>query len=218
MTLYGFIYYSDTGYQWLRSSQVGQIIEATCVFLPYVLFRPLFPVTHLGDAVKSDKNKTSSNALFYVVGGLIIKFFYITAKWYMGFFTTYARFLNLYTENEHRRLAEMVLANAGTVSIAIFLHTLRFKRILPPRVTFSVYVVMAYAPFMAVAGMAPFLLTHWRLLCLCTVGLVVNLAPRPCSKVFQVAALFLFLAIRHDNAPGHSLAVSLTGLHAMPLA
>ena len=36
---------------------------------------------------------------------------------------------------------------AGTVSIAVFLHTMRFKKLLPPRVTFSCYLIMAYASF-----------------------------------------------------------------------
>jgi len=39
------------------------------------------------------------------------------------------------------------LLNAGTVSIAVFLHTMRFKKLLPPRVTFSCYLIMAYASF-----------------------------------------------------------------------
>ena len=39
------------------------------------------------------------------------------------------------------------LLNAGTVSIAVFLHTMRFKKLLPPRVAFSLYVAMAYASF-----------------------------------------------------------------------
>lgn len=37
----------------------------------------------------------------------------------------------------------MWLLNAGTVSIAVFLHTMRFKRLLPPRLTFTIYVFMA---------------------------------------------------------------------------
>jgi hypothetical protein len=44
------------------------------------------------------------------------------------------------------------LLNAGTVSIAVFLHTMRFKKLLPPRTTFSCYLIMAYASFSGIQG------------------------------------------------------------------
>ena len=54
----------------------------------------------------------------------------------MGFHVNYLRFLGLISPTDMRWVRGLWLLNSGTVSIAVFLHTMRFKRLLPPRVTF----------------------------------------------------------------------------------
>jgi hypothetical protein len=60
--------------------------EHMWVFLPYVLFRNLVPKTSFRDSLKNDRNKSAGNAFFFHVATLITKFFYVWAKWYIGFF------------------------------------------------------------------------------------------------------------------------------------
>jgi hypothetical protein len=43
----------------------------------------------------------------------------------------------------------LLLLNIGTVSLALFLHTLCFKKVLPGRFTFSIYLLQIYATFSA---------------------------------------------------------------------
>lgn len=56
----------------------------------------------------------------------------------------------------------MMVANAGTVSIAVFLHTLRFKKLINPRLGFLIYAAMFAAPFAGLVGLAPVLVREWR--------------------------------------------------------
>jgi hypothetical protein len=93
-------------------------------------------------AVTNEKTKSTENILFYKVGTLLIKVFYVWAKHFMGFHINYLRFLGLVAPAEMKWVRGLWLLNAGTVSIAVFLHTMRFKKLLPPRVTFSLYVAM----------------------------------------------------------------------------
>ena len=44
----------------------------------------------------------------------------------------------------------LFLLNVGTVSIFIFLHTLRFKKVLSPKLTFSLYLVHIYLTFVRI--------------------------------------------------------------------
>ena len=62
----------------------------------------------------------------------------------MGFGFNYLFFLGEITESDLRRWGwPLLLLNAGTVSIAFFLHTLRFEQILKPRLAHTIYVGMA---------------------------------------------------------------------------
>ena len=47
-------------------------------------------------------------------------------------------------------LAPVVANTALANSIAVFLHTLRFKKIVNPKISFGIYVTMAYMSFLAV--------------------------------------------------------------------
>ena len=66
MVLFGAVYYSDWGYEWLRTSGglLGNTIEALWVFLPYVAVRPFFPTTRLGTAIGNTKTKSEGNIKF----------------------------------------------------------------------------------------------------------------------------------------------------------
>jgi hypothetical protein len=67
------------------------IVETAFVFLPYFVFRPLFPKTSFRDSLGKDRNKTDKNRVFFVIVTWITKIFYVWAKHYIGFFLNYAR-------------------------------------------------------------------------------------------------------------------------------
>eukprot|EP01130_Rhizamoeba_saxonica_P012598 TRINITY_DN533_c0_g1_i1.p1 TRINITY_DN533_c0_g1~~TRINITY_DN533_c0_g1_i1.p1 ORF type:complete len:341 (-),score=25.41 TRINITY_DN533_c0_g1_i1:37-1026(-) len=190
MTLFGTIYYSQRGYKFLSTNPLGLIFESVWVFLPYVLIRPFFPTTHFRDALKNDEGKSKEYITFYYYGVYIIKFFYIAAKHYMGFFINYLHFVGGFSETEMMYLQGMVLANAGTVSISVFLHTLRFKKVLHPKVSYIFYMLLAYAPFIGFVHLLHVFPEHLYIFLLSTIGMVLNVANRPLSYWYQ-GVLFL---------------------------
>ena len=69
----------------------------------------------------------------------------------------------------------LFLLNAGTISISVFLHTLRFKKVLPPKVTFSFYLIQIYLTFLAVPYLGHLFLEHYKLACLVLLGMIGNM-------------------------------------------
>ena len=74
----------------------------------------------------------------------MIKVFYLWAKYVLGFFINFICYLNAANEEDMKFIRGLYLLNCGTISISVFLHTLRFKKILPPKATFSFYLVQIY--------------------------------------------------------------------------
>jgi len=69
----------------------------------------------------------------------------------------------------------LYLMNVGTVSISVFLHTLRFKKALSPTLAFSIYLGQIYGTFLALPYCYDLFLGHKRLLSLAIFGLLVNM-------------------------------------------
>ena len=140
MTLFGAIYYDTIFYNKIHYSNsiVLDIIEILFVFFPFVTLRKLFPTTHFRDALfnnRQNKSVSINNKTFYYYGIYIIKIFYMIAKHYMGNFIMYIRYLNVINSDLMFYMEMMSLCNIGTISISVFLHTLRFKQILYPRIS-----------------------------------------------------------------------------------
>lgn len=75
----------------------------------------------------------------------MIKIFYLWAKYFLGFHINFMTYLGIIKPENFMFVRGLYLLNAGTVSIGVFLHTLRFKKILPPEFTFSFYLCQIYA-------------------------------------------------------------------------
>lgn len=202
MNVWGCVYYSDAGYNFMRygatqgpclrdaATQVCaagwappapgvklacNVLEVAFVFFPYAWLRPCFPTTHFSTALGNVETKaTQANQWFYFVGTWAIKIFYVWAKHFMGFHINYMRFLGLFSEADMQWVRGLWLLNAGTVSIAVFLHTMRFKKLLPPRTTFSCYLVMAYASFSGLRVLLPGFAQHPKLVAATALGMGLN--------------------------------------------
>lgn len=145
LTTWGSIYYHEGWRDRLQAHPVGQVMEVAFIFFPYLVVRPLFPTTSFGAAGSGRRSRTEGNEAFYRYGTLAIKLFYLWAKYYLGFFVNFLWCLHKTDENETKLIKGMFTLNLGTISIAIFLHTLRFKGVLPPKLTFSIYLLQIYA-------------------------------------------------------------------------
>jgi hypothetical protein len=143
--LFGAVYYNDDLRETLRSNLGGRIVEFIFVFYPFVLVRPWFPITRFRDAGTRDKTRSQNLERFYEIGTTMIKIFYLWAKYFLGFQINFMIFLGLIKPDNMRFVQGLHLLNTGTVAIAMFLHTLRFKKILPAKFTFSFYIAQIYA-------------------------------------------------------------------------
>lgn len=122
-------------------------IEIAFVFLPYY-FRPLWPTTRLRTALKNNKNKSAKNRAFMIASTYIVKVFYSFAKHYIGFFLNYIRFLGRITPEDQHVIYGILITSSYMTTIAIFIHTLKFKAWIGPKtaaITYeSAYLVTAY--------------------------------------------------------------------------
>lgn len=191
MTLLGFMYFNDNIYNFLRSNTFGQIVELIFVFLPYIVIRPFFPKTHFRDAIKQDK-KTEENKVFYFYGLWAIRIFYVLAKHFMGHYLNYIRFFDKINADDRKIIIFMLLANAGTVSIAVFLSTLRLKGMLSPRVSYCIYVTLAYLPFLGFLGLTHLFFDNMSLTIFTLIGCVLNFLPKIIWSSYQILLCILF--------------------------
>mmetsp|Transcript_21246 Transcript_21246/g.30059 ORF Transcript_21246/g.30059 Transcript_21246/m.30059 type:complete len:469 (+) Transcript_21246:79-1485(+) len=192
MTTFGSLYYHDGCRAALKSSIPGQIIEYVVIFWPYILLRTWFPVTRFKNAGSSKLGRTQSYERFYSIGTKMIKIFYLWAKYFLGFHINFLVFLGFPTSNDMKFIRGMFLLNAGTVSISVFLHTLRFKKVLPPRLTFSLYILQIYATFYALPYAYKVFMSHPKLSAVTFSGFLANLTrDRRLHCVWCACTMFL---------------------------
>lgn len=86
-----------------------------------------------------DKNTTKKNRAFYVVTTWVIKIFYIGAKHFMAGGILYLRFLDQFDGINQYWLNFMLLCSGGTLYVAVFMHTLRFRKLINPLHGYTIY-------------------------------------------------------------------------------
>jgi hypothetical protein len=198
LLLFQWVYYSDFFYEFLRFSIIGETIF---VFLPYVL-RMLWPKTRIRDALANPKNRTEKNFSFFVSVTWITKFFYVWAKHYIGYFLNYVRFLNLITEEEKYHIYLVLIFSAFATTIAVFLHTLKFKHYLDSKISFLIYQASYFATFYGFYHISPIFLRNLDLTIITLIGLLINFRDVKYQHAYQVFVLVLLYAARYHLLPG----------------
>ena len=193
MCVFGTIYNYEPTRLALRTSAWGRCMEYMFVFLPFVALRPFFPITRFKDTGKTRKGRSNKNERFYQIGTSMVKFFYLWAKYFLGFFTNFLLFLELVSEKHLKFLQGLFLLNLGTVSISIFLHTLRFRKVLPARFTFSVYLLQIYLTFSAIPLAYDMFSSHMTLVGVCMAGMACNMTRN--RKIHAVWCLGVMLLL-----------------------
>ncbi|CAB9504094.1 expressed unknown protein [Seminavis robusta] len=176
MCLFGSVYYDSGRRELLRSTLPGKFVEILFIFFPYAIVRPFFPVTSFNKAATRQKNTRSSGLeRFYEIGTTMIKIFYLWAKYFLGFHINFMVFLGIVKPQNQMFVHGLYLLNLGTVSLGVFLHTLRFKKILPAWFTFSVYLCQIYATFTALPYAIDVFGTHPKLCLVSLAGFLLNM-------------------------------------------
>jgi hypothetical protein len=188
------LYYNDYIYNRIRSVWP---IEYVFVFLPYVirrLFPTLFPKTSFRDSLanmENAKGEVQQGQRFYWWVTWVTKMFYIWAKHYLGFFLNYLRFVegtslpawDIYS------IFLILLTSAFATTIAIFLHTLRFKHYLDPRVSLATYVVAYLSTFVGYGMVFHVFFQHPTLFVVTLAGMLINVANNTVFDVYQIEVL-----------------------------
>jgi len=182
------LYYNDRLYQpfW----KVFFPLEYLFVFLPYV-FRFLFPKTRFRDGIAALK-KEKANYSFYYYLTYLTKIFYIWAKHYIGFFLNYLRFINGATAYDQKCVYMLLISACFATTIAMFLHTLRFKRYVQGTTSFGTYVVAYLSTFVGYGLIFHVFFAHPLLFAITLVGLVLNLINLRLFDVYQICVMLSF--------------------------
>jgi hypothetical protein len=199
MAVFGSVYYNEDCRLAMRKNWLGRLIEFAFIFWPYVVIRTWYPITRFSNAGQTHKGRTVKNQKFYEIATLMVKFFYLWAKYFLGFFVNFMIFLDLVDDTHWPFIQGMLLLNTGTVSLSIFLHTLRFKKVLPAKFTMSVYLGQIYLTFMAVPLAYQMFVAHPKLCGLCLAGLAANATRnRKLHAAWCAASMYLLTQTQID--------------------
>eukprot|EP01080_Neovahlkampfia_damariscottae_P000105 gene105-4354_t len=203
LTAFSSIYYYPQFYDMFKSNLIGRLIEIIFVFLPFIVIRPFFPKTLLRKAIGNSENiNTDDHRIFFILSNWAIKFCVLFGKHYVGFFINAVRYLGgLNTPHAEKLLQFMMLANAGTVSISTFLHTLKFKNKLSPKVSMSIYLMILYTPAIAIYQLTPLCYPYWKLFIIFTISLLVNFCDKKVQIGFTMLYTSAFVAYSNDYLP-----------------
>jgi hypothetical protein len=143
-----------------------------------------------------DKGMTPTNRRFFVISTHVVKAFYIFSKHYIGFFTNYLRFLGrVENGSDEQRLAfGLLLGGTWGTTVALFIHTLKFKGYISARVGALAYEAsfpwMGYYFFRLAGSMK----ANWDVALVATLGAALNFATtrrRPIWHCYQVIVMIL---------------------------
>jgi len=143
MTTFGVMLYTPQSRDWMLSTPGVDMLARIMVYLPYVLVRPHFPKTSFSDNYGSKNLKGERYTILFEGGIRVVKLLFLWSKHVMG----QALQAAIWTKTMSNdvlivSLIPLLVLNVGTVSIGVFLHTLRFKFKVPAWFTFGTYVVM----------------------------------------------------------------------------
>jgi len=197
------LYYSDNFYPIIKKIPV---VEQLFVFLPYVWRASLFPKTSFREgmsAVNNEKNKSEANRQFYIIATTVTKAFYIWAKHFIGFFLNYLRFLDRIDQEQRYHVYLGLIFSCFATTIAMFLHTLKFRRLLSPRASFLIYAASYFATFYTFIKISEIFLTSLDLCLITIIGLIINFGSSRIQNIYAFSMMILFNFARNPDLLRH---------------
>lgn len=189
LLLFQWLYYSDKFYSLIDQSI---IIDNCIVFLPYII-RQLWPKTHFRDSLNnSNKNKTAPNKRFYLIVTMVTKIFYVWAKHYIGYFLNYIRFFNRANDEQIYYIYLLLIFSAFATTISVFLHTLKFKGYIGPRLSYIIYMISYLSTFYSFIRMREIFFLHYDLTFYVFIGVILNFGPLKYQHYYQILLMILF--------------------------
>lgn len=169
-----------------------RVVEPIMVFFPFQTIRRCFPKTSLN---REALDKVSQrNVSFFQASKYVASYFYLFGKHYVGAMLNYQMFLDRDSPKMQGLMFWNMLGGAYNLTIGIFLHTLKFRKVLGPRSAIVAYLLgylMSGIPTLWMMTM----MTDLRLWAIATGGLLCNVFCNKGSWLYQcfVAATLLRL-------------------------
>lgn len=176
-------------------------LEALCVFFPYFTIRKLFPRTRLRDSISNDKEKSAANKRFINIQTWTSKIFMCFGKHVSGLLCNYLMFLDAVPEHHHRTFRYQFILGGWGTTIAMFLHTMKFKGYLGARTAILAYTLVFPLFYCVYVALFDILLQQYDLTALALGGLVVNFGPQKLQIVWQIG-VYLYLRHLREGAVG----------------
>mmetsp|Transcript_13928 Transcript_13928/g.43974 ORF Transcript_13928/g.43974 Transcript_13928/m.43974 type:complete len:306 (+) Transcript_13928:117-1034(+) len=177
-----------------------RVVEPVMVFFPFQTVRRLFPKTSFN---RDEGTKvTVRNSAFMNTSKYIASYFYLFGKHYVGAMLNYHLFLDKDTATMRGLMYWTQLGAGYALTIGIFLHTLKFRKILSPRLAIVTYLLgylISGVPTVWIMTYA----TDLRLWALATGGLLVNIF---CNKFAVLYQGFVFATLLRLREPPITLA------------
>jgi hypothetical protein len=142
-------------------------------------------------------NKSEDNQQFYAIFTKLTAVFYLFAKHYIGYMLNYMRFMNLIPAHMIQSIHYMLVAAQAATTIAMFLHTLKFKGYISGRVSFLLYVISYSMTVVSWIGMRHVIFLSPELIAVALVGLLLNRYSNRTFHVYQVCLTVWFFNLRY---------------------
>jgi len=195
--LFAWTYYNDPLFQFMKSSI---IIDNAFVFFPY-FFRTYWPKTRIRDALLNPRNKTEKNYNFFVIVTWITKGFYLWAKHYIGYFLNYVRFMDRISEEERYHIYLLLIFSSFATTVAVFLHTLKFKGYMDSRLSFLTYQASYFATFYGFYQVSGIFFANIDLTLIVLGGLLLNFADIKVQHAYQILVAVVLNMARYNQLP-----------------
>ena len=177
----------------LRSNRLFLPVELLGVFFPYHSVRLFFPKSSFRDSIKEGNTFA-----------LVTKVFYVIAKHASGFYVNYLFFLGKLGDSpviEYALVRNLFILGGWGTTIAMFLHTLKFKKYISPFVAMVLYVGAFPLFYLCYAALTWIALDHIAITAVGTVGLLINFASYRVQVAWQTFVCLLFLGAREGLLP-----------------
>lgn len=195
LLLFQCVYYWDFTYFWIQQLVIP---EYFFVFLPYTA-RGFFPKTSFRDSLNNPNNKSDKNYTFYIIVTWITKIFYVWAKHYIGFYLNYVRFADRVHAGHQQEMYLLLIFSGFATTISMFLHTLKFKGLLNPRVSYIIYMASYLATFYSIFRLYDVFTDNLDLFLITLVGIVINFYSATAQNIYQVMVMLLLTGMRFGH-------------------
>lgn len=127
--------------------------------------------------------------------------FYVWAKHYIGYFLNYVRFFNRANDEQIYYIYLLLIFSAFATTISVFLHTLKFKGYIGPRLSYIIYMISYLSTFYSFIRMREIFILHYDLSLYVFIGIILNFQSIKYQHCYQVFLLFLFNAHKFQFLP-----------------